>query len=112
MDSTDLQQVNGEVAKLLEENVVREDDEIVFTDTAISLIHEIAEKCRNIPIVHKNQDKADEYAQGLTAEQAYLDMLCKIAGAPTKFHMECTVWMLLPVVSKKLKEREERLCKD
>lgn len=49
--------------------------------------------------------QAEEYAEGITAEQVYMDMLVKIVEAPTKIHMRLTTRMLIPIISDKLKER-------
>ena len=65
--------------KLLEEPVA-DDNEIVFTSRAVELIHQISEKCKDIPIVKRTQEQAENYAKDLTAEQVYYDMLCKIVG--------------------------------
>ena len=94
------------ICELLEEPVVQEDNGIVFTSKSIELIHEIAEKCSTIPIVEKIQetDRIEEYAEDLTAEAVFVDMLNKIVNAPTRIHMEMSVKMLIPIISRKLKE--------
>lgn len=90
--------------KLLEEPVVN-NDEIVFTSRAVELIHQISEECKDISIVKRTQEQAENYAKDLTAEQVYFDMLCKIADAPTTLHMKCSVRMLIPIIDHKLRER-------
>ena len=90
--------------KLLEEPVVN-NDEIVFTSRAVELIHEISEKCKGIQIVEQTREQAEEYAKDLSAEQVYVDMLCKIVDAPTTLHMKCSVRMLIPIIDRKLRER-------
>ena len=91
--------------KLLEEPVV-DNNEIVFTSRAVELIHEISEKCKGIPIVEQTREKTEEYAKDLTAEEVYYDMLHKIVDAPTTLHMKCSIRMLIPIIDRKLKERE------
>ena len=93
--------------KLLEEPVA-DDNEIVFTSRAVELIHQISEKCKDIPIVKRTQEQAENYAKDLTAEQVYYDMLCKIIDVPTTLHMKCTIRMLVPIIDRKLKARKSR----
>lgn len=93
------------IYELLEEPVVQEDDSIVFTSRSIELIHKIAEECNTISTVKKIQHKREEYAKGLSAEEIYIDMLIKIAYAPTSIHMRIAPKMLIPIISQKLKER-------
>ena len=90
--------------KLLEEPVV-DNNEIVFTSRAVELIHEISEKCKGIQIVEQTREQEEEYAKDLSAEQVYVDMLCKIVDAPTTLHMKCSVRMLIPIIDRKLRER-------
>lgn len=79
--------------KLLEEPVV-DNNEIVFTSRAVELI------------VEQTREQAEEYAKDLSAEEVYYDMLCKIVNTPTTLHMKCSVRMLVPIIDRKLKERE------
>lgn len=90
--------------KLLEEPVV-DNNEIVFTSRAVELIHEISENCKGIQIVEQTREQAEEYANDLSAEEVYYDMLRKIVDAPTTLHMKCSVRMLVPIIDRKLKER-------
>lgn len=92
------------IEKLLSEPVANE-NEIKFTDRAIELIHKIAETCNDMQIVQETQKQAEEYAEGLTAEQVYYDMLHKIVNAPTMLHMRFSVRLLIPIIDRKLKER-------
>lgn len=94
------------ICDLLEEPIVQEDNTIIFTERAVRLIHEIAERCNEIPIVQETQEQAEEYAEGLSAEQVYVDMLHKIVAAPTRIHMTMSVRMLIPIIDRKLKEVE------
>ena len=94
------------ICDLLDEPSVQDDNSVVFTDKALELIHEIAEKCKDIPIVKENQKQMEEYAAGLSAEEIYVDMLIKIAAAPTAIHMRMSARMLIPIIEKKLKEEK------
>lgn len=92
------------ICEFLEEPVVQEDDSIEFTDRSVELAHEIAEICNEIPIVQQAKERAEDYAEGLSAEQVYVDMLAKIAEAPTVFHMKTSAKILIPIISRKLTE--------
>ena len=92
------------VSQLLEEPVA-DGEKIVFTSIAVELIHEIAEKCNEIQIVKETQEQSEKYADGLSAEEVYLDMLLKVVQAPTKLHMMMSVRMLIPIVDRKLREK-------
>lgn len=96
------------VCNLLDEPSVQDDDSVVFTDRALELIHEIAEKCKDIPVVKENQKQMEEYAAGLSAEKIYVDMLIKIAAAPTTIHMRMSARLLIPIISDKLKSQERK----
>ena len=91
------------ICSLLDEPSVQDDNSVVFTDKALELIHEIAEKCIDIPVVKEN---LEEYATGLSAEEIYVDMLIKIAAAPTAIHMRMSARLLIPIISAKLKGQE------
>lgn len=56
--------------------------------------------------MEKTKEQAEEYAKDLSAEQVYVDMLVKIVEAPTTLHMRCSARMLIPIIDRKLKERE------
>lgn len=92
------------IEQLLDMNLVG-DDTVTFSDEAKQLIHEIAEKCNMIPIVNETKEQAEDYAKELSAEQVYLDMLVKIVKAPTAILMIMSAKMLIPIISRKLKER-------
>lgn len=95
------------ICDLLNEPSVQDDDSVVFTDKALKLIHEIAEKCKDIPVVKGSQKQMEEYAGGLSAEEIYVDMLIKIAAVPTPIHMSMSARLLIPIISDKLKNHEK-----
>ena len=95
------------ICGLLDEPSVQDDNSVVFTDKALELIHEIAENCKDIPVVKEYQKQMEEYATGLSAEEIYVDMLIKIAAAPTAIHMRMSARMLIPIISDKLKNHEK-----
>lgn len=98
-----MRDVDEMIERLLDMDIVGEDNSIVFTDGAKQLIHEIAEKCSTIPIVDETREQAEEYARGLSAEQVYTDMLYKIVEAPTRIHMRVSARMLIPIIDQKLR---------
>lgn len=91
------------VGQLLDMELVGEDGEIKFSKEAEGLIHRIAEKCSVVPIVQETQDQAEKYAQGLSAEQIYIDMLEKIVQAPARIHMRVAARMLIPIIDRKIR---------
>ena len=97
-----MRDVDEMIERLLDMDIVGEDNSIVFTDGAKQLIHEIAEKCSTIPIVDETREQAEEYARGLSVEQVYTDMLYKIVEAPTRIHMRVSARMLIPIIDQKL----------
>ena len=100
-------EIDKMIEDLLEMDIVKADNTVVFSNEARQLIHEIAEKCSIIPIVDEIRKQAEEYARDLSAEQVYTDMLCKIVEAPTRIHMRVSARMLIPVIDRKLKGANE-----
>lgn len=94
------------IDKLLDMDIIGDDNTVTFSDEAKQLIHEIAEKCNTIPIVNETKEQAEQYGRGITAEQVYIDMLCKIVKAPTSIHMRMSVRILIPIIDQKLTEGE------
>ena len=98
-------EIDQMIEDLLNEPVVNDDNTITFTSKFTQLVHDVAESCSTISIVKRTQERAEEYAKDLTAEEVYFDMLTKIVEAPTALHMRCCARMLIPILSQKLKER-------
>ena len=99
-----MNKIDDKVALLLELPLPDKNGEIQLTDAHKQLISEISELCNNIPLVQDTKEQAEKYAEGVTAEQVYVDMLRKIVDAPTTLHMKCSVRMLVPIIDHKLKE--------
>lgn len=99
--------VDEMIERLLDMDIVGEDNSIIFTDEAKQLIHEISEECMKASMIVENKDRADEYGKGLSAEDVYMDMLLKIVNAPTSLHMLMSARMLIPVIDKKLRAGDE-----
>lgn len=96
-------EIDEMISRLLDMELVGRDGKVVFTKEAEMLIHQIAEKCSVVPIVQETQDQAEKYAQGLSAEQIYIDMLEKIVQAPARIHMRVAARMLIPIIDQKIR---------
>lgn len=101
-----MKDVDAMIEKLLDMDIIGEDNTVVFSEEAKQLIHEISEECVKAPAVAENQDKAEEYGKGLSAEDVYVDMLHKIIGAPTTLHMRLSAMSLIPIIEQKLQSGE------
>lgn len=96
-------EIDEMISRLLDMELVGRDGKVVFTKEAEMLIHQIAEKCSVVPIVQETQDQAEKYAQGLSVEQIYIDMLEKIVQAPARIHMRVAARMLIPIIDQKIR---------
>lgn len=76
-----------------------------FPEESKELIHNIAQECNKMPIVQQSGKRAQEYAAGVSAEYIYLDMLYKIARAPSRIHMLASAVLLIPIIDQKLSDR-------
>lgn len=101
-----MKKLDDMIADLLDMDIVKADNTVVFSNEARQLIHEIAEKCSTIPIVDETREQAEEYARELSVEQVYTDMLYKIVEAPTRIHMRVAARMLIPIIDQKLRSME------
>lgn len=101
-----MRDIDRMIERLLDMDIVGEDNSITFTDETKQLIHEISEECMKASMIVKNKDRMDEYGKGLSAEEVYVDMLRKIVDAPTSLHMVMTARMLIPIIDQKLREEE------
>lgn len=100
-----MKEINDMICELLEQDIT-DGDKIKFTSKAVEMIHNIAEKCNQIQIVNETKEQAEAYAEGLSAEEVYLDMCQKIVDAPTRIHMIMSAKMLIPIIDRKLREEE------
>lgn len=91
------------IMELLEMDIAQ-GNSIVFSEESKMLIHQIAEKCQNISVVEETQERAEKYAEEMSAEEVYIDMLHKIVAAPTRIHMLMSARLLIPVIDRKLRE--------
>lgn len=99
-----MQDIDEMVEKLLDMDIIGDDNSITFTDEAKQLIHEISEMCMDANLIVENKDRIDQYGEGFSAEEVYVDMLHKIVDAPTSLHMVMSARLLIPVIDQKLRE--------
>ena len=95
--------MNDKIIELLELGIMDDEGKVTFTNESENLIYEIAKECRNLPIYQANKEKVKGYAEGMTAEEVFVDMLYKIAEAPIRLYAAAAAKMLIPVIDDKLK---------
>ena len=103
-----MKSINDKVCDLLEimEPLQYDDnDNIIFSQEARDLIHEIAGMI-NEPDTDKINEMRKLYTDNTSAGLIYYDMLYKIVHAPTKLHMFCTAQWLIPIIDRKLRGEE------
>lgn len=94
--------MDNKIEKLLEMDIITEDNKVIFTLESKMLIHEIAEECKSTEVQKANYEKGQKYGEDKTAEDLYIDMLMKIVNAPTRFHMMAVTRLLIPLIDDKL----------
>lgn len=104
-----MRDVEKMIERLLHMELVGKDNEVIFTDEARQLIHEISEECMKTTIILDNKDRAEDYGRELSAEDVYVDMLLKIVQAPTTVHMLMSAILLIPIIDQKLREEEKAI---
>lgn len=84
-----------------------------FDDEAKAMVHELAEMIRKRPAAipytqHRMQSKRLylEAVADKEPELIYLDMLVKVAEAPTRYHLAGTILTLIPIIDDKLSKGE------
>ena len=76
---------------------------IEFSADATALVAETASLCNEITAVQDTMAQARVYAQSMTAEQVYFDVLTKIVDGSTIVHMnDFSVYALVPVLKEKI----------
>ena len=103
-----MRDVDKMIERLLDMELVRKDNKVIFTDEAKQLIHEISEECMKATIILDNKNRMEDYGKGLSAEDVYVDMLLKIVQAPTTVHMRMSARLLIPIIDQKLREEGEK----
>lgn len=101
-----MKSIDEMVEELLSIELIERNGKAALPDAAKEMIHSIAERCKDVPEEWKLNNKAEEYSEGLSPEDVYFDMLHKIVDAPTQIHMRMVPRMLIPIISRKLREEE------
>ena len=60
------------IIKILELVQTKDDGTVEFSEESKKLIHEVAEKCRILPIYQQNKEKVNTYKDGMTAKGNYI----------------------------------------
>lgn len=94
------------VIELLDMDIIHEDGTVTFSDVAKNLIHEICEECLSDGTDSRYAEMEEEYSKGLSAEDVFVDMINKIANAPTSPHCWMSLKLLLPVIDRKIQNGE------
>ena len=82
-----------------------------FNQRAREIIDEVsdfAEKSTFYKEVTEQHKVEMEWFKHESAWNIYMHMLCKIVGAPTIVHRNCTVILIMPILREKLREEGEQ----
>ena len=80
---------------------------VTFPDEIKELIHEAAGECRKTGLYKElSKDAPQEFKTG-KASDLYMEMLVKIAKAPTFLHAAGTSRLMLPLISDAIKREEQ-----
>ena len=85
---------------------MRDIDEMIERLLVMELIGGISGRSMEASLIVENKDRIDQYGEGLSAEEVYVDMLRKIVDAPTSLHICMSARLLIPIVDQKLREEE------
>lgn len=86
-------------SELIEQVKYGKDKKLFFNDKAKAIIKEIAEYARKTKIweiVKEQREQFWEYSKDSTPEQVYAYMLDRIVNAPTSFHRDSSVILIIP----------------
>lgn len=75
---------------------------VAFGSGAVTLINKTAEICNAMAYVTDTLSQARTYAQSMTAEQVYFDILAKIVDGDAITHMDFAVFGLIPILKEKI----------
>lgn len=106
-------ELNEMIVKIIETTEKHNDGEyvdgVIFPDETVELIHMAAGECRKTGLYKGcRKDEPEDY-KTRTASDLYIEMLVKIANAPTYIHAMGTHRLMLPAISDALKrERGEQ----
>ena len=74
-------------------------DRLAFPERAREIIHEIAEYGRTTGIWKATKERRERFwndSQGATPEQIYGYLLDRIISAPTKYHRDSSILLIIP----------------
>ena len=80
------------------EGLLGDDDGIHFTPEAMDKIHTIAEKCKETAIYKREKERVYKEFGDRRAEDLFIEMIYKVAGAPTKLHSKATTYLMMPAI--------------
>ena len=90
------------------EAVEKDGDSLVFSDRAREIVHEIAEYGRTTMVWKTTTEQRNRFwadSADSTPEQIYAYMLDRIVNAPTRFHRDSSILLIIPRL-------DELLCKE
>ena len=95
--------IEDKIVEMMDAVKIGDNSTVVFTPESKKLIEEVAAFSRKTGIYKANIERGQEYAKDTTPEQLYLEMIAKVADAPTFLHAICSAHLLIPFIDDKLK---------
>ena len=89
--------------ELLEKESEWKDANIVFTDRGREIVDKISDYAERTRIFQEHKERGEMF-DTYTAQQVFGYMLDRIVNAPTTFHRDASVLLIMPFVRQKLKE--------
>lgn len=80
---------------------------VTFPDKTKECIHKAADMCRQTGVYINTKNDASERLKTGKASDLYMEMLAKMANAPTFIHAACTPRLMLPLISDAIKREEQ-----
>lgn len=100
-----LEDLSKLMVELLDINVTATPDALTITDRGRQIINEISDFAEQTKIYQDNKERG-EMLNDATALQIYGYMLDRIVNAPTRFHMNMSVLLIMPFLRKQLREEK------
>jgi hypothetical protein len=94
----------SKMMEILDNVGVDEGGNVVFSEKAVELIHDMTPKCRNTDLYQCYIGKEPDYILNASAEDVYLYMLYKMANAPLVSFSTWTPILFIPIIDDKLRE--------
>lgn len=102
---SNIEELSNLMVELLESNVTATTETIEITDRGRQIIDEISDFAEQTRIFQENKDRG-AMLDGASACQVYRHMLDRIVNAPTDFHMDMSVLLIMPFLRQKLKREK------